>query len=154
MGKYELRVRINNARSRIDELNSEIRRLYDAKDRFSSDMSKINSRKVLLSDFYDNKLNKAVALQGVKGRANSTFREKQVDRFSVGNKSSAEIDYDSILGCIQMSISSVDDKIDGCRSEIGQLESDISRWEQEIRDIEREEEEEENARRQQLDNMR
>ncbi|MBE5953212.1 MAG: hypothetical protein E7257_03510 [Lachnospiraceae bacterium] len=153
MGKYELRLKINNARNRIEDLNYEIKKLHDRKDRFRSDLSKMSDRKTILVDFYDNKLSKAVALQGVRGRANSTLRDKHVDVFSVGNKTSVENNYAGIVGYIQKNINTADEKIEECRAEINRLEGDISYWEQEIRNIEREEEEE-NARKQQLDNLR
>lgn len=153
MGKYELRIKINNARTRIEELESEIESLYGRKDRFDSDRKMVIDKKLEITSLYEGKLAKAVSLEGIQGRASNTLRDKCIDMFKVENKTSVESYYDSIVGYINKNISIADDKIEECRTEIRQLEGNISYWEQEIRDIQ-EEEEEENAGQQQFKNIR
>ncbi|MCM1081857.1 MAG: hypothetical protein NC393_01745 [Clostridium sp.] len=135
MEQCELQAKINKAKNEIVELRYNIQSMYDRKDAYGIEKSKAYNLIDQVEAYYSNKQNKIKALEGVKGRANTTMLAKLMDLFSYESMNVMIDGYECIADYIQNNIRMADEKIEEAEDRIRRLQINIYNWENEIRNM-------------------
>lgn len=135
MEQCELWAKINKAKNEIGELRYNIQRMYDRKDAYEVEKNKAYNLIDQVEDYFSDKQNKIKALEGVKGRANTTMLAELTELFSYESMNVMIDGYECIADYIQNNIRIADEKIEEAEGRIRRLQINIYNWENELRNM-------------------
>ena len=146
MSKWMLQQRISNCENRIEESRQEIIKLQNKIESFVREKNKLSHLQEQTELYYNSKRANCEALQlTVRGRASKNAVDKSVETYSVADCNIHLNKLENMKTFISMNISKFNEMIEDLNREINSLYSTISWCKKEINNIEKEEEEQQNA---------
>ena len=147
MGKYELRRYIQTANTQITDFNNQIAELERKIVVYQKDKIKLMDMYVTMQNSY---IKKRADVDLARARAKGTAMTSFIARFDelYGNERwrKAAVSFENMEEVIQNNIWQAQKKIEELKSQIASMENNISGWQNEIRQIERQEKEQQNAK--------